>query len=97
MQDVVACRPTYPLLLVLEGDGRDAAVLREHLGRAALSDRETRALRGLFARERVAERAGAAAERAVAHALECLGALPASEPRAGLERITRALAAPASA
>ena len=92
MQDVVACRPTYPLLLLLERDGPAATALRPHLGHPQSSERETSVLRDLFARERVAERAGAAVRGAMARALEALRFLPAGEARDALKRITHELA-----
>ena len=92
MHDVVACRPTYPLLLVLEHDGPAAATLRSRLGRPALTDGEIRELRALFARERVTERGRAAARLAAGRALAAIRSLPAVESRAALERITHELA-----
>jgi len=96
MHDVAACRPTYPLLLVLEQDGPAAATLRDHLGRPAPTAGESGALRALFAREQVAERAGAAVAWAMGRALDAVRSLPAVESRAGLERITRELAGDAT-
>jgi geranylgeranyl pyrophosphate synthase len=92
MHDVAAGRPTYPLLLVLERDDGAAARLRRHLGRGTLGSADARALRRLFARERVAERTRAAAAHAARRALDALRSLPPVESRTGLERITRALA-----
>ena len=91
MLDVAAGRPSYPLSLVLEREDRGAATLRRHLGRGTLSRTEHRRLRTLFARERLAERAGAEAERAAARALAALRALPPTEARIRLERMTAEL------
>lgn len=91
MHDVVTCRPTFPLLLILEDGGLAATALRDRLGCAALSEGDVRELRALFARGRIAERGRAAVTRAVARALEVLGVLPGGEARTGLERITRDL------
>jgi geranylgeranyl pyrophosphate synthase len=92
MKDVAACRPTYPLLLLLEQGGLPATTLRSHLGRPPSSARDTAALRELFARARAAERARAAARGAMTRALEALRVLPAGEARGQLERITHVLA-----
>ena len=92
MHDVTACRPTYPLLLILEQDDPAAATLRARLGRPILTDADARGLRTLFARERVAERARAAARLSVVRALEAIGTLPAGESRDALGRITHELA-----
>jgi len=92
LEDVAAARPTYPLLLLLQQGGAAARTLRSHLGRPLTSTRDTAALRQLFARERTAEVAGAAAHCAMGRALEALRFLPAGEARAALERITHELA-----
>jgi geranylgeranyl diphosphate synthase type I len=92
MLDVAAGRPTYPLLLVLEREDRAAATLRRHLGCGRLSRSEHRRLRTLFARARLAERAGAEAERAAARALAALRSLPGVEARRQLEHMTNELA-----
>jgi len=91
MRDVAAGRPTYPVLLVLEDGGRDATVLRAHLGRGPRDDAAVRELRALFARARVVERGRTAARRAIGRALEAIRRLPAAEPRAALARLTRDL------
>jgi len=96
MLDVAGGRPTYPLLLVLERDDRAATTLRRHLGRGLLSRSEHRRLRTLFVRERLAERAGAEAERAAARALAALRSLPQVEARARLERMAADLAGDAT-
>jgi geranylgeranyl diphosphate synthase, type I len=92
MQDVVACRPTYPLLLLLEHDGAAAATLRSRLGQPRLADSEIEELRALFTRERVVERGRAAARFAAGRALEAIRSLPPGESRAALEKITLELA-----
>lgn len=92
MHDVVACRPTYPLLLILEHDGPVARALRSRLGGSALTDGETHELRALFAGARVAERGRAAARLAAGRALDAIRSLPAAESRAALERLTHELA-----
>jgi len=92
MHDVTACRPTYPVLLILEQGGPGAATLSSHLGRPALTDGDVRELRDLFARERVAERGRAAARLSATRALEAIRTLPAGEARDALERITHELA-----
>jgi geranylgeranyl diphosphate synthase type I len=92
MHDVTACRPTYPLLLILEQGGPCAATLAARLGRPTLTDGDTRELRDLFARERVVERGRAAARLSTKRALEALRTLPAGESRDALERITHELA-----
>jgi geranylgeranyl pyrophosphate synthase len=92
MQDVMACRPTYPLLLILEQGGPGAATLSARLGRPALADGDIRELRNLFVRERVAERGRAAARRSTKRALDAIRTLPASESRDALERMTHELA-----
>jgi geranylgeranyl diphosphate synthase type I len=92
MHDVATARPTYPVLLVLGDGGPAAATLRDRLGRTVRTDDERRELRALFARERVAERSRAAAQRTIECALEALRSLPTGEPRAALERITYELA-----
>jgi geranylgeranyl pyrophosphate synthase len=91
MQDVVACRPTYPLLLALEDDGPAAQALRGHLGNRTLTDADVRELRRLFARERVAERGCAAARLAGQRALRAMRLLPESAARAELEHVTHDL------
>jgi hypothetical protein len=63
---------------------------------AGRSRTEHRRLRTLFARERLAERAGAEAERAAARALAALRALPPTEARVCLERMTGELAGDAT-
>jgi geranylgeranyl diphosphate synthase, type I len=88
MQDVVACRPTYPLLLALEDDGPAATALRAHLGTPQLTDADVRELRRLFARERIAERGRAAARLAGRRALTAIRLLPDGEARAELEHVT---------
>jgi geranylgeranyl diphosphate synthase type I len=92
MHDVAAARPTYPLLLVLEHDGPAAATLRRHLGRPAPTGGEARVVRRLFARERVVERADAAAAQAIERALHAIRSLPAIAFRTELERLTCELA-----
>lgn len=92
MRDVATCRPTLPLLLVLEEGGSAAAVLRSQLGHERAWTRGPSSLRELFARERVEERARAAARGAMARALGSLLHLPDGEARDALERITRQLA-----
>ena len=92
MQDVIGCRPTYPLLLALEDDGPVAAALRARLGQPALTNGDVHELRRLFARERIAERGLATAERATDRALAALRSLPAVESRDALERMTHDLA-----
>jgi len=92
MYDVTACRPTYPLLLILEQGGPGAATLGAHLGRPSLTDGDTRELRELFARERVAERGRTAGRLSATRALEAVRTLPAGESRDALERITHELA-----
>ncbi|MEO6028027.1 MAG: polyprenyl synthetase family protein [Candidatus Binatia bacterium] len=91
MQDVVACRPTYPLLLALEDDGPAAQMLRGHLGNRTLTDADARELRRLFARERVAERGRAAARLAGRRALRAMRLLPEGAARTELEHVTRDL------
>lgn len=91
MQDVAACRPTYPLLLALEDDGAAARALRPHLGNRAMTDADIRELRRLFARERIVERGRAAARRAGRRALAALRSLPKSPARAELEHVTHDL------
>lgn len=93
MQDVVTCRPTYPLLLALEGEGRAAAALRVHFGRRELSDADARELRRLFAQERIVERGRAAARRASKRALDMVRTLPLSSSRSALEQVTHDLTA----
>jgi heptaprenyl diphosphate synthase len=92
MQDVVAGRPTYPLLLLIEQNSSAATTLRSYFGRPLPSARDAAALRELFACERVAERARAAARGAMERALGALRLLPAGEARTALERVTRELA-----
>lgn len=92
MRDVVACRPTYPLLLVLEHGGPAAETLRARLGAAALGEADVEALRAAFECERVAGHARAAAAAAAGRALEALRVLPECAARAALERMTHELA-----
>ena len=92
MNDVVGCRPTYPLLLVLEHDGPAAAMLRARLGSPTLTEADISELRELFARERVTERGRAAAQHAAGRALAAIRALPAIDARTALERMTQDLA-----
>ncbi len=91
MTDVAACRPTYPILLILEQGGTAAAALRGRLGAAALTDADRSELRALFARERVAERARAVAGFAAGRALAAIRHLCAADTRAAFERITQDL------
>jgi geranylgeranyl diphosphate synthase type I len=92
MHDVVTCRPTYPLLLILEHDGRAAAALRARLGGPALTTGEIEELRRLFAGARITERGRAAARLAARRALDAIRSLPAMESRTALERLTHELA-----
>ncbi len=92
MKDVVACRPTYPLLLVLEQGGSAAATLRLRLGSPTLTAGDISELRELFARERVMERGRAAVQLVAGRALASIRTLPAVDARAALERITQDLA-----
>jgi geranylgeranyl pyrophosphate synthase len=92
MRDVATCRPTYPLLLLLEEGGSAAAALRPYLGQPTACARAPFPLRELFARARVVERSRAAARGAMGRALDSLRRLPAGEARDALERITRQLA-----
>jgi geranylgeranyl pyrophosphate synthase len=87
MCDVAACRPTYPLVLALEDGGPGAAMLRATLGRPVLGDGAVEALRAILVRERIPDRARAAADAALARALGSMRALPASAARDGLEGI----------
>jgi geranylgeranyl pyrophosphate synthase len=91
MRDVVACRPTYPVLLVLDDDGPAASALRAYLRAPSDGAGAVRELRALFAREHALERGHQAAARIAARALEALTVLPAGEARSGLERIALAL------
>jgi geranylgeranyl diphosphate synthase type I len=92
MHDVSTCRPTYPLLLVLERDDAAAAALRGYLGRPALADADVEMLRELFARERVVERGRGAARLAAGRAVAALRSLRAGDARAALERMTQDVA-----
>jgi len=92
MRDVVACRPTYPLVLALEDGGPSAAMLRARLGTPVLGDGHENALGAMLARERIPERACAAAAAALDRALDAIRMLPASEARDQLARITLDLA-----
>jgi geranylgeranyl diphosphate synthase type I len=92
-RDIATCRPTYPLLLVLEDGGAAASLLRARLGipTTGLDD----ALRAVLENHRIMARALEAAERAAQRALEALRALSAAEGRRGLEELTVELVAPA--
>ncbi len=93
MQDVIACRPSYPLILALEHGGPAAGRLQALLGAPTLADADGHELRRLFARERLVERGRRAAQLAGRRALHALSALPAGEPRARLEQLTQTLIA----
>jgi geranylgeranyl pyrophosphate synthase len=92
MHDLVARRPSYPILLVMEDDGPAAAMLRARFGQSTLTAADVGELRDLLARERVVERGGAAARLAAGRALDALRYCPAIEARTALERITYELA-----
>jgi len=92
MHDVAACRPTYPLVLALEDGGPAAAMLRAQLGTPPTGDGEEDALRALLARERIQERARAAAAAALDRAVDAIRGLPASDARDGLARLAVDLA-----
>jgi geranylgeranyl pyrophosphate synthase len=91
MHDVSSCRPTYPLLLILEQGGPAAATLSARLGGPPLASVAAHELRDLFARERVAERGRDEARRSAERALEAIRTLPAGESRDALEGMTREL------
>jgi geranylgeranyl diphosphate synthase type I len=93
MQDVVACRPTYPLLMALEDDGSAATALRAFLGKPQLTDADIHELRRLFERERIPERGRAAARLAGQRALTAIRLLPVGAARSELEQITHDLTA----
>ena len=91
MHDVISCRPTYPLLLILEQGGPTAATLSARLGGPPLTSAASRELRDLFARERVGERGRDEARLSAERALDALRTLPAGESRNALEGMTREL------